>query len=208
MSTIKYIFWDFDNTLFLTAEHHWMKNKVVLEQHGIDLPEEHKHRVFLLGSDQNWEWFRDELGFALPKIEYKEKVDTWFANNLPNVQMREGTLEALDFFKQKDMPQVVVTNGRTNSVVPTLTVHDKLAYFDAVLCKEDYEGRKPLPAPYLAGIKALEERRNITIDPSECLAIEDEEKGVASAEAAGMQVLFRPLGDDTPLMPLIQEKLR
>lgn len=205
--TIKYIFWDFDNTLFHTAENHWLKNKHVLARYGIELEEAHRHRVFLNGSDQNWEWYREELGFTVEKETYKAEVDTWYKDNIPSIKMRDGVAEALDFFKDRNMPQGVVSNGRTNSVLPTLTEHKVLPYFDAVLCKEDYAKRKPKPEPYLAGIKAIEQKRSITINPSECLAIEDEEKGRISAEAAGMQVLFKPLEDTSDLMNKIREKL-
>lgn len=203
MTKIEYVFWDCDNTLVHTAEHHWLKNLHVLRRYGIELPEEHKHRVFLQGSPQNFEWFKDELGFTAKKEDYLREVDEWFTENAAQIKIRDGVQKALEHFKAHNMPQAVVSNGRTHSVRTVLDAVNLSPYFDAMLCKEDYEGRKPAPEPYVAGIRALEKIHNIKIDPATCLAIEDEEKGVQSAEAAGMAVLYRPLGDDKPFGMLI-----
>jgi HAD superfamily hydrolase (TIGR01509 family) len=47
---------------------------------------------------------------------------------------------------------------------------------------------KPFPDPYLAAVRAL------GLSPGECVAVEDTEVGVASAEAAGIRVLVVPSG--------------
>lgn len=198
--TVKYVFWDCDNTLVHTAEHHWRKNVEVLKRYGVTIPIEHKHRVFLMGSRQNYEWFTDELGFDCPIDDYLTQVDEWFTENAHEIAIRAGVLEALDHFKSQGLPQAVVSNGRTHSVRTVLDAKNLSPYFDAMLCKEDYEGRKPDPEPYLAGIRALEKIHNTKIDPADCLAIEDEEKGVESAKAAGMRTIFRPLDDDFDLL--------
>ena len=203
MDKVQYVFWDCDNTLVHTAEHHWLKNLHVLRRYGVELPEEHKHRVFLQGSPQNYEWFKNELGFECDNESYLREVDEWFTENAAQIKIRDGVIKALEHFKAHNIPQAVVSNGRTHSVRTVLDAVNLSPYFDAMLCKEDYEGRKPEPEPYLAGMRALEKIHNITIDPANCLAIEDEEKGVQSAEAAGMAVIYRPLGDDKPFDLLI-----
>lgn len=198
--TIQYVFWDCDNTLVHTAEHHWQKNLNVLRRYGIELPEEHKHRIFLQGSPQNYKWFSEELGLECSKETYLREVDEWFTDNAHQISVRDGVMHALEHFKTLGLPQAVVSNGRTHSVRTVLDAKNLTPYFEAILCKEDYEGRKPLPDGYLAAIKALEEKHNVTIDPATCLAIEDEEKGVTSAKAAGMQTIFRPLGDNFDIL--------
>ncbi len=199
MTAIQYVFWDCDNTLVHTAEHHWLKNLNVLRRYGIELPVEHKHRIFLQGSPQNYDWFVEELGFTCNKETYLQEVDEWFTQNAAQIKIRDGVIEALEHFKTNNIPQVVVSNGRTHSVRTVLKATQLSPYFDSILCKEDYEGRKPLPEPYLAGIRSLEKIYNNKIDPNTCLAIEDEEKGVQSAKAAGIRVIYRPLGDNSKI---------
>jgi HAD superfamily hydrolase (TIGR01509 family) len=69
---------------------------------------------------------------------------------------------------------------------------DLLRYFDFVLANGDYGRHKPHPDPYLAGAARL------GLAPDRCLAIEDTERGLRSATAAGMRCLVipRPLSRD------------
>src|SRR5262249_53161624 len=64
-----------------------------------------------------------------------------------------------------------------------------LPYFDFVLTPDDYPRRKPHPDPYLRAI----ERSGV--DAVRCVAIEDSERGVMSATAAGIRCFAVP----TPL---------
>ena len=169
----------------------------------LNYPETAKHQIFLQGSPQNYDWFVEEFGFEGKKEDYLREVDEWFTENAHQIKIRDGVSEALEYFKSQNIPQAVVSNGRTHSVRTVLDAKNLSSYFDAILCKEDYVGRKPLPDGYLTAIKAQETKHNVTIDPTTCIAIEDEEKGVTSAKAAGMQTFFRPLGDDKPFNLII-----
>ena len=69
-------------------------------------------------------------------------------------------------------------------------------HFRFILCIEDYEGRKPEPAPYLAAKTKMQQITGNAIDPKECLVIEDDPKGVEAGIAAGMNVIHRAIGND------------
>ena len=56
--------------------------------------------------------------------------------------------------------------------------------FAAVVGKDNVKRTKPHPETYLAAVERL------GIPPERCLAIEDAEKGVTSAKAAGMRVIL------------------
>lgn len=56
------------------------------------------------------------------------------------------------------------------------------SYFDAVVSGEDFEESKPAPDIYLHTLQEL------AVAPQECIAIEDSEKGIASAKEAGLEV--------------------
>ena len=58
--------------------------------------------------------------------------------------------------------------------------------FDALVCADDVSVTKPDPEPYLLAAKLL------NADPACCYALEDSPNGVASAEAAGCQVIAVP----------------
>lgn len=193
---IKYVFWDSDNTLLNTAEHHWRKNFETLKSLNIHLDEKFRGRIYTNNSNQNWEWITDELGLSMPREDYLSTIDQWFFDHIHEIEIRPGVIEALDLFKSHNIPQAVISNGRKKSVMSGQNAKGLTPYFEFIFCKEDYEGRKPSPEPYLAGVREMEKRLGKTIAPDQCLAIEDDPKGVESAKAAGMHVIDRPPGDD------------
>lgn len=195
---VKYIFWDSDNTLVKTHDHHWNKHFEILKLYGIHLGDEWKERIYTNNGAQNWEWLRAELGLRVEKETYLDEIDGWYHRHIASIAVREGVAEALDLFDSANLPMAVVSNGRVRSVTPALKAKNLYDRFRFVLCKEDYEGRKPDPAPYLAAKTRMQQMIGAPIDPRECLVIEDDPKGVESGLAAGMQVLHRPLGDDDP----------
>ena len=58
-----------------------------------------------------------------------------------------------------------------------------LSRFDAIVCGDMVENRKPAPDPYLRAMELLGVR------PSACVAVEDSPTGIASAKAAGCYVI-------------------
>jgi len=61
-----------------------------------------------------------------------------------------------------------------------------LRYFDFVLADGDYARHKPHPDPYLAAAKRFD------VDCERCLVIEDTERGLEAAHAAGMRCVAIP----------------
>ena len=61
-------------------------------------------------------------------------------------------------------------------------------FFEFVLTAEDYDRFKPHPEPYLRAAARLK------VEPERCLVIEDTERGVSAAVAAGMRCVALPNG--------------
>lgn len=198
MTKVQYVFWDSDNTLVETAQHHWRKHVETLKTHGITLSDEHRQRVYENNGAQNWEWMHEELGLTIPQQQYLDEIDGWYYNHMSEIDIRSGVMEAIEYFKKNNIPQAVVSNGRRRSVMTALETKDLVPHFEFVLCKEDYEGRKPDPMPYTTALLKMEELKGVTIDPETCLVIEDDPLGVAAGKAAGMQILHRPIGEEEP----------
>lgn len=196
MNKIRYVFWDSDNTLVQTYRHHWCKHVETLKTLGISLGDEWQERVYTNNGAQNWEWLSAELGLTLDKDEYLDRIDQWYFNHIGDIEIRPGVLDAISLFKEAGLRQAVVSNGRQRSVMATLTARDMMRHFDFILCKEDYQGRKPEAAPYLAAKTKMQQITGDIIDPTSCLVIEDDPKGVESGQAAGMIVIDRPIGVD------------
>jgi HAD superfamily hydrolase (TIGR01509 family) len=78
------------------------------------------------------------------------------------------------------IPFAVVSGGRRNSVVNSLTTLGLMDKFDTIVGAEDYKNSKPAPDAYLIAAARL------GIAPRDCLVFEDTDLGIQSATAAGM----------------------
>lgn len=192
---VKYIFWDSDNTLVGTYDHHWNKHVETLKIHGIALGEDWKERIYTNNGAQNWDWLSAELGLNIPRDDYLDQIDAWYYRHIDRIRLRDGIEEALDMVEAAGLPMGVVSNGRRRSVMAALEAKGLAPRFKFILCIEDYEGRKPDAAPYLAAKTKMQQITGTFIDPAECLVIEDDPKGVQAGLAAGMNVIDRPIAD-------------
>jgi HAD superfamily hydrolase (TIGR01509 family) len=189
--TIQYIFWDSDNTMVNTAAHHWNKHLETLKSLGIHLDEQWQERIYINNGSQNWEWLTAELGLEMDLQDYLDTIDAWYYRHIDEIAIRDGVLDALALFESANLPMCVVSNGRRRSVMASLEAKNLAPRFKFILCKEDYQGRKPEPGPYLAAKTRMQQIMGHEIDPQVCLVIEDDPKGVESGLAAGMHVLHR-----------------
>jgi len=61
-----------------------------------------------------------------------------------------------------------------------------MRYFEFVLAREDFRETKPNPEPYLLALERLQMKAD------NCVAVEDSERGLAAARAAGLRCLVIP----------------
>jgi HAD superfamily hydrolase (TIGR01509 family) len=80
----------------------------------------------------------------------------------------------------------IVTSSQKNHFELIHTTTGFLKYFDFVITNSDYTKSKPDPEPYLLAL----ERSGVKKE--ECIAIEDSERGLQAAHAAGIRCLVLP----------------
>jgi len=194
--SIQYVFWDSDNTLVDTAAHHWNKHAETLKKYGIKLDPKWSERIYTNNGAQNWDWLSAELGLTIPKDQYLDEIDQWYFDHIGEITMRDGIAEALDSLDALNIPMGVVSNGRRRSVMAALNAKGLSDRFKFILCIEDYQGRKPDAAPYLAAKTKMQQIVGVPINATDCLVIEDDPKGVEAGHAAGMDVIHRAIGDE------------
>lgn len=193
--TIQAVFWDYDNTIIATAEAHWKKHQTVLAKHGIELKEIFRKRIYENNGNQNFTWLQKDLGLNVPEKEYLDAIDQEFQRHMIDLEMLPSIPEIFTFIKELGIPQAIITNARMNSARPVLDQKKITPFMEFILFKEDYEGRKPDPAPYLRGFEKMEALLGRPIDPKRCIAIEDDPLGVESAHKAGAIVIHRKLNE-------------
>jgi HAD superfamily hydrolase (TIGR01509 family) len=103
------------------------------------------------------------------------------------VDVMPGVRETLASLEGQLPMAIVTASGREHFEL----IHAGLGllrHFEFVLADGDYARHKPEPDPYLAAA------RRLGLDPSDCIAVEDSERGLRAAVAAGMRCLVVPNG--------------
>jgi len=97
-----------------------------------------------------------------------------------------GTLEALEFFKNRNIPLGLATSSSHILIDTILNKLDIRSYFSVITSAEFLQYGKPHPEVFLTCAEAL------NIAPSHCLVIEDSLNGVIAGKAAQMKVIAIP----------------
>jgi HAD superfamily hydrolase (TIGR01509 family) len=128
-----------------------------------------------------------------------ELVGDWLMSDITErvrrygVPVRPGARELLAAVRQAGLPYALVTSSERDFMEAVLATTGMR--FDVLVCAEDVTATKPDPEPYLLAAKL------IGVPPGDCYALEDSPNGVASAEAAGCQVVAVPSLVPIPLAP-------
>jgi HAD superfamily hydrolase (TIGR01509 family) len=119
-----------------------------------------------------------------------EQVAEWLMAGISDrvrsrgVPVRPGARELLAEVQAAGLPRALVTSSERGFMEVVLASTGMR--FDALVCADDVSATKPDPEPYLLAAKLL------GTEPGRCFALEDSPNGVASAEAAGCQVIAVP----------------
>ncbi|MCU0748554.1 MAG: HAD family hydrolase [Akkermansiaceae bacterium] len=97
-----------------------------------------------------------------------------------------GVVDLLEKLKSRQIPCAVVSSSSHQWVDGWLERLGLAGYFQTTVCRGDAARIKPAPDLYLEAAKQL------SLEASQCLVIEDSLNGVISAKAAGMSVWVVP----------------
>ena len=164
----------------------------------VDLYQKHGHELALetyvqcIGSDfQSWspethlEDLTDhEIEFDWPTINKERNI--WIREQLATYPSLPGIPEAIAHCQSLSLKLAVVSSSSHSWVDGWLEKLDLLKHFDRTICRDDVQNIKPAPDLFLEGAKQL------GVEPSECLVIEDSANGLKSATAAGMSTYIIP----------------
>jgi beta-phosphoglucomutase len=109
---------------------------------------------------------------------YRQKID-----ELTELPLSPHLSEFLTQLKAQNLAIGLVTGAPRSEVEYILQKAELATYFDVIVAGDDLEASKPEPDPYLLAVK------NLNLQPSECLAIEDNPVGIEAAKRAKIQVV-------------------
>jgi len=174
------ILFDNDGVLVDTEGYYFQANREALARFGVTLDREAYVELFLRDSRGAWDRLRAR-GVAEREIEaaraardrrYEELLG---AGDLLMPGVAAG-LEALE----GRFRLAIVTSSEP---APFAAVHARagiLQHFELALTREQYDKAKPDPEPYLCAVRLL------GVPPERCLVVEDSERGLRAAKAAGL----------------------
>jgi HAD superfamily hydrolase (TIGR01509 family) len=126
--------------------------------------------------------------FDLPLApdELKERKNPIYHRLLSEgVQLMPGAAEAVARMA-RHFAVAVATNSNQSDTKLALERAGLAPHFDAVVTREQYEHPKPAPDAFLAAARAVD------VPPARCLVVEDSERGICAAAAAGIPAVAVP----------------
>lgn len=176
----KAIFWDNDGVLVDTERLYFQATQDTLASVGIVLDQDTYRQYFLLQSSGAWH-LAEHQGFSAEQIEsLKADRNALYSQLLrDHATAMDGAEQVLKSLAPRLTMGVVTTSHRNHFDIIHHTTGFK-QYFDFILAREDYEHSKPNPEPYLKAIEVA------GLPPADCVAIEDTERGLIAAKAAGL----------------------
>ncbi|MAD07329.1 MAG: HAD family hydrolase [Gammaproteobacteria bacterium] len=175
----QFILWDNDGVLVDTEQWYFAATREALAELGVDLPMDTYQQIMIQGRS-SWE-LALLAGIHPDRVQHgQERRDALYQAYLRTQDLRiEGVLEVLAELAQHYQMAIVTTCKRRDFEL----IHsnpDLLQFMQFVLVREDYEESKPHPEPYLTALQKF------SATPQQALVIEDSERGLRAARAAGI----------------------
>ncbi|MDP2360785.1 MAG: HAD family phosphatase [bacterium] len=183
---IKALFWDNDGILVDTERLYFQATRESLGSVGIDLSPAQYLEWFMVQGCGAWH-LAEERGLAPEAVEAlrRERNERYHELLRREDLVIPGVREVLETLFGRFTMGIVTSSERE----PFEIIHRRaglLPFFQFVLAHGDFTHSKPHPEPYLRAL----ERSGFRQD--ECLVIEDTERGLAAATAAGLRCVVVP----------------
>lgn len=175
------LLWDNDGVLVDTEYLYFEATRDQLARIAIELSLDHYRELNLIRGQSCFD-LAFEAGHSEARIDALKRARdaAYHARVLEGVELIEGVTETL-FALKGHYRMAIVTSARPENLHIMHRAHGIDRFFELVVASGDYPRSKPHPDPYLAGAERL------GVAPEDCLVIEDSERGLRAALAAGMR---------------------
>lgn len=182
------IIFDFDGVLVNSEPLHEWAIRTSISHLGWTFTREDFYRHIVGRGDHNAyrriaEWNRSQISDEQIHLLLKAKWEL-MAQGIAERRFEEQPDAADVVRKAHGLGPIAVCSGSVRATVdPLLRTLNLRQYLSTLVCGDDVPNMKPAPDGYLLAA------RQLAVDPTQCLAIEDTPTGIKSAKAAGMFVI-------------------
>ena len=180
------VLFDNDGVLVDTEPLFLHATRELLATIGIEVDEEVYHEISLRRGASVFVLAEEQGATKQEVVDLRARRDDRYAELIAEgVETLVGVHQTLDRLHGLRPMAIVTSSGRAHFE----QIHrqtELLHFFEFVLADGDYARHKPHPDPYLAAAARFE------IDPARCLVIEDTQRGLDAAHAAGMRCIAIP----------------
>jgi HAD superfamily hydrolase (TIGR01509 family) len=187
-----YLF-DCDGTIVDSMPLHYIAWKTALGEHGCPFPEDLFYAWGGKPVDEIISTLNVMNALQMPVAELGIRKEDLYFDLLPQLKPIVEVVEHINA-QYGRIPFAVVSGGRRNSVVRSLTTVKLLDRFQTIVGADDYVKSKPAPDAFLLAAERL------GVAAAACLVFEDTDLGIQAATAAGMASVRVP----SPLERMVQ----
>ncbi|MDB2384132.1 HAD family phosphatase [bacterium] len=161
---------------FIAAEQFGFAMTEELHLSTVGVPADGSEKIMRAGMPQNFPF--EEFDAAWRKM-LKQELHK-------HVPVKSGVVDLLTWLNANNVPAAVATSTDFEAAHDHLKRADLAKHFSAIVTRGDVQQGKPHPEPFLTAAARL------SMDPEDCLALEDSHNGVRAAHAAGMKTVMVP----------------
>ncbi|MGA2807656.1 MAG: HAD family phosphatase [Terracidiphilus sp.] len=180
-----YLF-DCDGTIVDSMPLHYIAWKAALAEWNCDFDEALFYSWGGKPVDEIISTLNEMNGLNMPVETVAKRKENLYYDLLPRLRAIPEVVEHIEA-QHGRIPFAVVSGGRRNSVVRSLTTTNLLDKFPTIVGAEDYVNSKPAPDAFLIAASKL------GVAPEHCLVFEDTDLGIQAATAAGMASVRVPM---------------
>ena len=173
-----YLF-DCDGTIVDSMPLHYIAWKTALGEWNCPFPEDLFYSWGGKPVDEIISTLNQMNGLNMPVEEVGVRKEGLYFDLLAELKAIPEVVEHIDA-QYGHIPFAVVSGGRRNSVVRSLTTVGLLDRFETIVGAEDYVLSKPAPDAFLLAAERLD------VAPANCLVFEDTDLGIQAATAGRM----------------------
>jgi HAD superfamily hydrolase (TIGR01509 family) len=183
------VVFDFDGVVLDSETPEFESHRRVFERWGAELtPDEWCGQIGIYRHDHEEYWFLqlcERSGLTLDLDDYDAEKRRLFLE-LVSPEPMAGIRPLLEALRGAGVPVAIASSSGTRWVVPEAERLGLGSLIGTIVTGDDVANRKPAPDVYLEAL------RRLGAAPSQSVAIEDSEPGIAAALAAGMKTVAIP----------------